>query len=108
MTQHFTPSGGRVLDQELDALQLLLRRVTDELERVKHALQQEGPQGAAAGRRVLAEVRQCMRLALLVEKDIEQRTATDSPAAHSQLDLDAARSSIGRRLDRLRTARGAE
>jgi hypothetical protein len=39
MTQHFTPSGGRVLDQELDALQLLLRRMTDELERVKHALQ---------------------------------------------------------------------
>lgn len=108
MTQHFTPSGGRVLDQELDALQLMLRRVTGELERMKVALQRDGPAATAAGRRVLAEVRQCMRLALLVERDIDQRTATDSSTSYSQLDLDAARSSIGRRLDRLRATRGAE
>ena len=108
MTQHFTPSGGRALDQELDALQLMLRRVTGELERVRIALHRDGPEATAAGSQVLAQVRQCMRLALLVERDIDQRNTTGSPQGHSQLDLDAARSSIGRRLDRLRTARGAE
>ncbi|MCP4208313.1 MAG: hypothetical protein GY767_14840 [Shimia sp.] len=108
MTEHFTPSGGRVLDQELDALQLMLRRVTGELERMKIALQRDGPSATAAGRRVLAEVRQCMRLALLVERDIDQRTAKGNSAGYSQLNLDAARSSIGRRLDRLRTARSTE
>ncbi|MFY0660916.1 MAG: hypothetical protein JXR15_10515 [Shimia sp.] len=108
MTQHFTPSGERALDQELDALQLMLRRVTGELERVKIALHRDGPEATAAGSQVLAQVRQCMRLALLVERDIDQRSATNRPTGHAQLDLDVARSSIGRRLDRLRAARDAE
>ena len=57
---------------------------------------QEGPQAAAAGRRRFwQKLRQCMRLALLVERDIErarpQQTVRQDIHGCSPLDLDAAR-----------------
>ena len=55
------------------------------------------------------EIRQWLKLAIEAEVHLEQRKKTETGIAGGYaLDLDAARDSIGGRLDRLRRARGAD
>lgn len=108
MTHHFTPGDGRALDPELGVLRRMLRRFSDELLQHYDALRRDGPDASVQARRTLEDLRHCLRLALFMEAEIEERDATEGTApGGAALDLDAARTSIGGRLDRLRAAHGA-
>lgn len=108
MTSTISPEGRGALDQELSVLRQSLGDIT----RVLHRMQQELHAGdhtvVADARVLLAEVRQCVRVAIDTETRFEQRNQIQSGAGRcAPLDLDAARSSIRCRLDRLRTCHGA-
>ncbi|MBO9408042.1 hypothetical protein J7399_11430 [Shimia sp. R9_1] len=108
MTHYFSPPGACTLDPELGVLRKTLSDLNQDLLRVHNALRAEDWAQFDEATQVYGHLRQCIRLALLMEADFEERDAKQGHAARSSpLDLDAARTSIRCRLDRLRTCRGS-
>ncbi|WP_245964214.1 hypothetical protein [Roseovarius spongiae] len=76
-----------------------------ELEAIQAGLR-AGKHDLAGASRMRSDIRQWLKLAIDVEMEIEKREKTDKGIVNGYaLDLDAARTSVGCRLDRLRRAR---
>lgn len=103
MKTTISPEGEGALNYELGVLRQSLADITRVLHRLQHELRSGDHTAVAEARVLLAEVRQCVRVAIDTETRFEHRTQTQSGATRcGPLDLSAARSSIRCRLDRLR------
>lgn len=100
--------GGSPLDQEMAEVRQQLQSLRGAMALLRERLgRDETLVGGSLGR-ALTELRQLMRTTLETEQAFEERrTETDGEREAERLDLDAARDSIGRRLDRLRAAQGS-
>ena len=108
MSKTTTPVGGSPLDQDMAEVRQQLQSLRGAMALLRERLgRDEEPGGGSLGR-ALMELRQLMRATMETEQAFDEcRTETDGNGAAERLDLDAARDSIGRRLDRLRAAQGS-
>ncbi|WP_193749861.1 hypothetical protein [Shimia sp. SK013] len=106
MTPTYTPKTGLALDPEIAAVKAALRSATDDLIVMCTQLQAVSAVLPGNAGQVLNEVRQCIRMAIEAESDIEKRDLkTGASRGGPDIDLERARSSIRCRLDRLRDCR---
>ena len=108
MSKTTTPMGGSPLDQEMAEVRQQLQSLRGAMALLRERLgRDETPVGGSLGR-ALTELRQLMRTTMETEQAFEKRrTEKEGDREAKRLDLDAARDSIGRRLDRLRAAQCA-
>ena len=108
MSKTTTPAGGSPLDRDVAEVRQQLQNVRGAMSLLRERLgQDETLVGGSLGR-ALTELRQLMRTTLETEQAFEERRKeTDRDREAERLDLDAARDSIWRRLDRLRAAQCA-
>ena len=108
MTPTETSKQALTLDPEIAALRDALRSATDDLIEMCRQLRSAGRLLPENTGEVLYEVRQCVRLAMEAESDLEQRDKQQGAGrVGPDIDLERARTSIRCRLDRLRTCHGA-
>lgn len=99
------PTGESPLDREVAHVRGLLLGVTDALSALSDKLRHGDVKVSADTGKVLAELRHTIRMAIDTENRFEDRRKQQEGVAHSyKLELETARSSIGRRLARLRAA----
>ncbi|WP_372614358.1 hypothetical protein [Aquicoccus sp.] len=94
------------LRRALEVVETQLRAMKGDLERLHRQIRAGQVSGLTDSARVTQEIRQWLRIAMEMETRLEKRSITedrrDRPRA---IDLDAARTRIGCRLDRLRRVR---
>lgn len=96
------------LSATVTVLERQLRGMCADLEALSDRIRAEAFDDAKAQSRVLGDIRQWLKLVIEAENQLEQRKKKEQGIVNGYaLDMDAARDSIGCRLDRLRAAAGA-
>ena len=96
------PSG---LSATVTTLERQLRGMCEDLEALSDSVRAENFEDAKNRSRILGDIRQWLKLAIEAETQLEQRKKKEQGIVNGYaLDMDAARDSIGCRLDRLRRA----
>ncbi|MFU1478031.1 hypothetical protein ACM25N_10105 [Roseovarius sp. C7] len=105
MTSQAYGDDGFGLSTSIRRLEQQLSDMTRDLERIQTKLREGPPEILGNSGRLISDIRQWLRIAFEAEADLERRKSRDTDSGAGQvLDLDAARHSIGCRLDRLRRA----
>jgi len=106
MTSDTRGSKPHGLSTSVVRLQQQLCDMTLELETIQRQLSRGTPGVLGNSGRLIADIRQWLKIAMEAEADLERREkeTNHSPVGYD-LDLDAAKHSIGCRLDRLRRSR---
>ncbi|HAR54249.1 MAG TPA: hypothetical protein DCS45_20600 [Roseovarius nubinhibens] len=105
MTTQAYGDDGLGLSTSIRRLEQQLSDMTRDLERIQSKLRDGPPEILGNSGRLISDIRQWLRIAFEAEADLERRKTRDTDtSAATALDLDAARHSIGCRLDRLRRA----
>jgi hypothetical protein len=95
------------LSATVTVLERQLRGMCEDLETLSDKVRAEDFDDAKAQSRILGDIRQWLKLVIEAENQLEQRKKKEQGIVNGYaLDMDAARDSIGGRLDRLRAARG--
>lgn len=102
------PTGEAPLDGEIEQLRHLLSDLRIILDGARMRMKQEDTLAPGELGKALTELRHTLRSAIDTEKIFEKRRKEMDGVVHTyKLDLDEARTSIGRRLASLRAASGA-
>jgi hypothetical protein len=97
------PSG---LSATVTTLERQLRGMCEDLEALSEKVRAENFDDIKNQSRILGDIRQWLKMAIEAETQLEQRKKKEQGIVNGYaLDMDAARDSIGCRLDRLRRAR---
>lgn len=97
------PSG---LSATVTTLERQLRGMCEDLEALSQKVRSEDFDGIKTQSRILGDIRQWLKMAIEAETQLEQRKKKERGIVNGYaLDMDAARDSIGCRLDRLRRTR---
>ncbi len=106
MTLVTTDDGPSGLSTSLALLEEQLSMMKEDLEALQKSLRAGNTEDLKNSSRTLSDIRQWMRIALEAEMNLEKRKKQEKGIVGGYaLDFDAARASIGCRLDRLRRAR---
>ncbi|PVA10580.1 hypothetical protein DC366_06660 [Pelagivirga sediminicola] len=97
------PSG---LSATVTTLERQLRGMCEDLEALSEQVRAQQFDDIKSQSRILGDIRQWLKMAIEAETQLEQRKKKEQGIVNGYaLDMDAARDSIGCRLDRLRRAR---
>ena len=97
------PSG---LSATVTTLERQLRGMCEDLEALSEKVRAQQFDDIKSQSRILGDIRQWLKMAIEAETQLEQRKKKEQGIVNGYaLDMDAARDSIGCRLDRLRRAR---
>ncbi|MFX0542408.1 hypothetical protein ACEWPM_011825 [Roseovarius sp. S4756] len=101
-----TPEEGQsALSATVTTLERQLRGMCEDLEALSDRVRAEDFEDIKNRSRILGDIRQWLKLAIEAETQLEQRKKKEQGIVNGYaLDMDAARDSIGCRLDRLRRA----
>lgn|SRR5690554_2234355 len=97
--------GSSALSATVTTLERQLRGMCEDLEALANSVRAEDFEDAKNRSRILSDIRQWLKMAIEAETQLEQRNKREQGIVNGYaLDMDAARYSIGCRLDRLRRA----
>ncbi|MEI4260678.1 hypothetical protein [Roseovarius sp. D0-M9] len=101
-----TPEEGQsALSATVTTLERQLRAMCEDLEALSDSVRAEDFEDIKNRSRILGDIRQWLKMAIEAETQLEQRKKKEQGIVNGYaLDMDAARDSIGCRLDRLRRA----
>ncbi|WP_076530402.1 hypothetical protein [Roseovarius nanhaiticus] len=101
-----TPEEGQsALSATVTTLERQLRGMCEDLEALSDKVRAEDFEDIKNRSRILGDIRQWLKMAIEAETQLEQRKKKEQGIVNGYaLDMDAARDSIGCRLDRLRRA----
>ena len=105
MSKFTAPTGESPLDGRMAEVSQQLQGLREALSFLRDRAEQDGEAVGGQVGKVLMELRQLLRLAMETESKFEERRKEkEAIVSGYRLDLDEARATIGRRLDRLRAA----
>ncbi|WP_127111742.1 hypothetical protein [Shimia sediminis] len=108
MSKFTAPLGGSPLDEDVAEVRHQLKSLRGGLALLRDKLEQDEDIAGGPFGKVLMELRQLLRTTMETEQKLEERRKKKEGIVHDyRLDLEDARTSIGRRLDRLRAAEDA-
>lgn len=108
MGKFTAPTGESPLDGDVVEVRKMLRGVRDALASLRDRLEQDDDAIGGPAGKVMIELRGLIRTTMDTEQRIEERRKEKEGIVNAyRLDLDDARITIGRRLDRLRAAEQA-
>ena len=94
------------LNATVTVLERQLRGMCEDLETLSDKVRAEAFDDAKVHSRILGDIRQWLKLVIEAENQLEQRKKKEQGIVNGYaLDMDAARDSVGGRLDRIRAAR---
>jgi hypothetical protein len=108
MTTSIPPTGGHALEGEVTHVRALLAGLARTIRGLQQRLQTGEAQTLADAGAAMADLRAMVRIAIETEKRFEKCQQQETGRGDARrLELETARDTIGRRLDRLRAARDA-